>query len=85
MGLDKESVRLILVNVLGMRKICVKMVPRLLTDDQKLRRVNACQDVLEPLEDNTKLLESVITGYESWVFQYDSETNRQSLQWKTPA
>ena len=76
---------MILVNVLGMRKICVKMVPRLLTDDQKIRRVNACQDVLEPLEDNTKLLESVITGYKSWVFQYDSETKRQSLQWKTPA
>ena len=83
LGLDKESVRSILVDDLGMRKICAKMVPRLLTDDQKTRRVNACQDVLDQLEVNTKLVENVITGDESWVFQYDPETKRQSLQWKT--
>lgn len=82
--LDKETVRLILVNDLGMRKICAKMVPRLLTDDQKTRRMTVCQDVLEQLAVNGKLLESVITGDESWVFQYDPETKRQSLQWKTP-
>ena len=29
---------------LGMRKICAKMVPRLLTDEQKERRVQVCQD-----------------------------------------
>lgn len=60
--LDKETVRLILVNDLGMRKICAKMVPRLLTDDQKTRRMTVCQDVLEQLAVNGKLLESVITG-----------------------
>ena len=30
-----------------------------------------------------KLLEKVITGDESWVFQYDPETKRQSRQWKS--
>lgn len=85
LGLDKETVRSILVDDLGMRKICAKMVPRLLTDDQKTRRVNTCKDVLDQLENNTKLLENVITGDESWVFQYDPETKRQSLQWKTPS
>ena len=68
LGLDKESVRSILVDDLGMRKICAKMVPRLLTDDQKTRRVNTCHDVLDQLEVNTKLVENVINGDESWVF-----------------
>ena len=35
------------------------------------------------MEAAEKLLENVITGDESWVFQYDSETKRQSRQWKS--
>ena len=34
-GMDKETVRTILVDTLGMRKVCVKMVPRLLTEELK--------------------------------------------------
>ena len=30
------------------------------------------------------LLEKVITGDESWIFEYDPETKRQSCQWKSP-
>ena len=85
LGLNRETVRLVLIEDLGMRKICAKMVPRLLTDDQKQRRVDACQDILQQLEANPELLNNVITGDESWFFRYDPETKRQSLQWKTPA
>ena len=35
LGMDKETVRTILVDTLGMRKVCAKMVPRLLTEEQK--------------------------------------------------
>ena len=42
-----------------------------------------CQDVLQQLEADDKLLENVITGDESWVFQYDPETKQQSYQWKS--
>ena len=35
------------------------------------------------MEADKKLLENVITGDESWVFQYDPETKRQSRQWKS--
>ena len=34
-GMDKEMVRTILVDTLGVRKVCAKMVPRLLTEEQK--------------------------------------------------
>ena len=36
-------------------------------------------------EEEPDFLGKVITGDETWVFQYDPETTRQSLQWKTPA
>ena len=32
-GMDKEMVSTILVDTLGMRKVCAKMVPRLLTEE----------------------------------------------------
>ena len=32
---------------------------------------------------NPEFLGRVITGDETWVFQYDPETKRQSLHWKT--
>ena len=41
-GMDKEMVRTILVETLGMQKVCAKMVPRFLTEEQKPQRLNAC-------------------------------------------
>ena len=41
-GMDKETVHTILVDTLGMQKVCAKMVPRLLTEEQKVQRLNAC-------------------------------------------
>ena len=84
LGIDKELVRSILVDNLGMRKVCAKMVPRLLSEDQKTRRLHVCQDILQQLQTDATLLEKVITGDESWTFEYDPETKRQSCQWKSP-
>ena len=52
-GINKEMVRTILVDILGMRKVCAKMVPRLLTEEQKVQRSNACWDILQQLEQTT--------------------------------
>jgi len=56
------------------------MVPKEITEEQKQRRVTICQDLLERQDD---ILGHVITGDETWVYQYDPETKRQSTQWKT--
>ena len=61
------------------------MVSKLLSEDQKQQRVTVCQDIIERLEDDRDLLGRVITGDESWIFEYDPETKRQSRQWKSPA
>ena len=41
------------------------MVPRLLNEGQKERRVQVCQDILEQLETEPNLLKRVVTGNES--------------------
>jgi hypothetical protein len=42
-----------------------------------------CQNVLEKTEEDPDFLNSVVTCDETWPFQYDPETKRQSMQWKT--
>ena len=72
-NIDRETVRKILTEDLDMRKVCAKMVPKELTEEQKQRRVTICQDLLESQDD---ILGRVITGNETWVYQYDPETKR---------
>ena len=79
MNIDKETVRKILTEGLDMRKVCAKMVPKKLTEEQKQRRVTICQDLLESQDD---ILGRVTRGDETWVYQYDPETKRQTAQWK---
>jgi len=78
--MDRETVRKILPEDLDMRKVCAKIVPKELTEEQKQRGVTICQDLLERQDD---ILGHVITGDETWVYHYDPETKWQSAQWKT--
>ena len=83
LGMNSERVWRIIVEDLGMRKICPKMVPRWLNKGQKERCVQACQDILEQLETEPNLLKRVVIGDESGIFEYDPLTKRQSLEWKS--
>jgi len=79
LNMNGETVRQIVKEDLGMRKISAKMVLRILTRDQKRRRFLISFDVLR----NAEMFDRVITGDEKWCFQYDPERKRQSVQWKT--
>jgi vacuolar-type H+-ATPase catalytic subunit A/Vma1 len=43
--LDRETVRKILTEDLGMRKVIANMVPQILSDDQKQQRPDVCSDL----------------------------------------
>ncbi|KAJ8949243.1 hypothetical protein NQ318_022756 [Aromia moschata] len=77
LDITKTIVHEIVSESLGIRKVCAKLVPKVLTDDQKARRVETSQELLDTCEDNLAFLDDVITGDESWVFEYDPETKRQ--------
>jgi len=79
-NIDRDTVRKILTEDLDTRKVCAKLVPKELTEEQKQRRVTIFQDLLERQDD---ILGCVITGDETWVYKYDPEMKRQSAQWKT--
>jgi hypothetical protein len=81
LGIRKCSVRTILKEDLNMRKMCAKIVPKVLTQEQTQRRVGFCQDWLEN-EEGSDFLQWVITGDGSWIYKIDRETKRHSEEWK---
>ena len=87
LGLNCERVWRFIAEGLGLRKICAKMVPRLLNEGQKEQRVQVRQDILEQLdtrlETETNLLRRVVTSDELSIFKYDPLTKRQSVEWKS--
>lgn len=85
LNINKETVRQILHDELNMKKVCAKLVPKNLTQEQKDNRKDICSDIVARLADDPDLLTNVITCDETWIFQYDPETKRQSMHWKTPS
>lgn len=61
------------------------MVPKNLSQEQKDIKRESCFDSLELIENDSYFFEHVITGDESWVFEYDPETKLQSMKWYTSA
>lgn len=70
----------ILTKRLKMHRIAAKLVPRLLTDEQKTHHVQVCQELLDRSEDEN-FLSRIITGDELWVYGFDIKTKVQLSQW----
>jgi hypothetical protein len=68
-NMNRETVRQIVKEDLEMRKFSAKMVPRILTRDQRQRRLHISSDLLR----NAEKFYRVIAGDET-------ETKRQSMQ-----
>nr|CAH7754253.1 unnamed protein product [Callosobruchus chinensis] len=65
-GISWSSVQRILSEDLHMRRVAAKFVPRLLTGEQKERRLQACLELQDQLKEDPEFFSKVITGDESW-------------------
>lgn len=84
-GIPSGSVFTILHEKLGVRKCCARWVPHMLTDEQKEARVIWCQTMLKKFEEgHSRLVWEILTGDETWIYQYDPETKAQSSVWLFP-
>ncbi|XKL67568.1 hypothetical protein PGB90_003059 [Kerria lacca] len=78
LNMSKDSVALILKEKMNRRKVCSRFVPHFLTPEQKETRTKCCQDFIETCDTTPDFLTSIVTGEETWCFQYHSSTKRQS-------
>ena len=79
LNIGKETVRRIVTEDLGKRKICARFVPHALTTEQKQERIY-CQDHLLMGQDE-HFWEDIISCDEKWYFAYDPATKQQSAEW----
>ena len=64
-----------------MHRIAAKFVPCLLTNDQKQSRADVSQELLDRANGDDNFSKNIITGDETWVYEYDVEMEVQSSQW----
>ncbi len=75
LSINRKTVRLIVKDKLCLRKLCAKLVPTNLTEEQKKCRVDICLHWLKAIE-SENILKCVITCDELWLFEYDPKTKR---------
>ena len=81
--INKSTCHQILREELGKRKLNASLVPHALTLDQKKVRASICSDLLHEVQNNATFVNSIIAEDESWCFQYDRQTKRQSAEWRS--
>jgi histone-lysine N-methyltransferase SETMAR len=70
---------------LGYRKVCSRWDPWQLSHSHKHAWHTICQQHLDHhVREGDAFLHQIVTEDESWVYHYEQESKRQSMQWKHP-
>lgn len=82
LNISSTSVQTILHEHLGVRKLCARWIPHLLTDAQKKTRVVWSRQMIKKFAGGaSKDVYKIVTGDESWIYAYEPETKNQSTVW----
>ena len=81
-GIHSSSVLKILRERLELRKICVRWVPHLLTDEQKQSRVRRASQVIEKYDKcDPRRFEEIVTGDETWIYHFQPDSKAKNKVW----
>lgn len=78
-GISKGSINTILKDVLCLKRVKSRLVPKTLNFLEKRRRVEVCETMLS---DYQGVMKRIITGDETWIYAYDPETTDQSSEYR---
>ena len=81
----RETIRQILLEDLGKKKVASWFVPHALSNDQRHERVQYAKDIIKTARRNKNFLDSIVAEDETWCFRCDPTTKRKSAEWKSPA
>ena len=83
-GCSATTALRVLKNDLHMSHVSARWVPRLLSTDEKLARVEASEKFLAHYQRDPSFLSKTISVDETWVHYYEPEDKKMSMVWKTP-
>ncbi|XP_037946086.1 uncharacterized protein LOC119678365 [Teleopsis dalmanni] len=81
LNISNGSVYHILHDILGMRRVGARFVPKHLDFLQKVYRKNVCEEMIFEQGNNSTFMKRIITGDKTRVYEYDVETSQQSSEW----
>ena len=83
LDIPKTTIHEIVNNHMGMKKVCTRWVPKLLTPIQRANCMDCCQELLQENEVNpVKFFDCILTGDESWIHHYDPLSQLEAHVWK---
>ncbi|GFT39826.1 histone-lysine N-methyltransferase SETMAR [Trichonephila clavipes] len=80
-NVDRTTLHKVVSEKLKFRKLCARWVPRLLTEEHKLKRMACALDFLDRYhKEGDQFLERIVTGDATWVSHITPESKRQSME-----
>jgi histone-lysine N-methyltransferase SETMAR len=83
-SLHPPTIQTILHESLSMKKIASRWVPHELTEAQKNKRVECCQENIKLVNEGKIRLCDIFTGDESWIYHRKIESRKSSASWLSP-
>lgn len=81
-GISHGSAHTIISETLGLSKLSARWVPRALRPEHKIQRIECAINLLNSLQvDSENFFRSIVTGDETWIYEYDPESKIQSKEW----
>jgi hypothetical protein len=65
LNVSEDTIRAIMRDDTGKKKVCAKFVPHLLTPEQKTLRMESCGNFVEMVEKDENVLSKIVTGDET--------------------
>ena len=68
---------------MDLRKVCARLVPHLLTEEQKTQRLKCARELLKTYKGcNSRVISNLLTGDETWVHMFEPQRRADNKQWK---
>jgi hypothetical protein len=83
-SVSHESIRTILTNNLGMKHVATRLGPEDLNFLQRLNRMRIAEDMLGRVNLDSTFMNRIVTGDETWVYEFSMLTSQQASQWRFP-
>ena len=82
-GISEGIVQTIVKKRLGLRKVCARWVPHLLTKEQKIQRLKCARELLKSYKGcNSRVISNLLTDDETWVHMFEPQRRADNKQWK---
>lgn len=81
--LSKDTVKKILIEYLGLKKLNARWVPFTLSESQKQTRIRSCKSIISIWDENwPELVDRIVTSDETWICYENADNRKSAAEWR---